>query len=55
MELSWKEVFNTNHKIHGFIDVAFEMAKNSGYPYMIWNDRVYEVKTRLELLGVVVK
>lgn len=37
----FEEVFNTNHKIFGHIDLAVDVAKDFGYKYFEWNGRVY--------------
>lgn len=53
--LSWKNIFNTDHKIPMFGDItaAIEAAKESGYPMFVWNGRVYnvDVKKLTEDLG----
>ncbi len=40
-DISWRNTFNTNHKIHGWIGRGFESARTSGYPYVAWNGWVY--------------
>jgi hypothetical protein len=41
--MSWKFVFNTDHKSWGFIDKANQAAKDSGYQFFTWNGWVYNV------------
>ncbi len=43
--ISWKDIFNTNHKFMFDINSAFETAKYYGYPYVYWNGRIYDVNT----------
>lgn len=43
MELTWKDVLNYKHK-KGFGDMqsyVYDVVLPSGYPYFLWNDRVY--------------
>jgi hypothetical protein len=40
-KINWENVFNTSHHLYGDISVAWDMAKNSDYPYILWNDRIY--------------
>jgi hypothetical protein len=42
--MSWKEVFNTNHKFWWDIMGATEGAWDAGYKYMSWNGWVYEIE-----------
>lgn len=52
--MSWKFVFNTNQRGVGFFqggergdkENAFELAKKSGYSFMLWNNDVYFVASR---------
>lgn len=41
MKLSWKDVFNSDHRFCGRIDKAFEAASSVGYQYFSWNGWVY--------------
>lgn len=43
MELTWKNVLNTNLTSYPRIDVAGHYARLLGYPYILWNDRIYRV------------
>lgn len=45
IKLSWENVFNTNHKWYGHLDLARRMATHSGYPYFCWNDCIYDTET----------
>lgn len=46
--LSWKNVFNTDHKIPMFGDIAeaIKIAKETGYSMFTWNGRVYNVNVK---------
>lgn len=44
-ELSWKMVLYPHGWI-GFIDKMQKYAVDLGYPYFIWNDIMYETKTK---------
>ncbi len=55
VELSWEVVFNAGLVRHGHINLAFEVAASAGYPFMLWNDRIYAVDTRTEAVGAYVK
>jgi hypothetical protein len=35
---------NTSHIRYGWIKDVFDLAQETGYPYFVWNDRVYESK-----------
>lgn len=52
----YENVFNTNHALHGHITIAFNLAKELGYPFISWNGRVYDMKEKeygtLEELGL---
>lgn len=41
-QINWSRVFNT-FKQYGDIAVAAKAAQDVGYPYFLWNDRVYDV------------
>lgn len=45
-DITWKNVFNTRLRpiLWGHISVAIEVAKAGGYPYLLWNGRVYTVE-----------
>lgn len=58
MKLSWRDVFDSQKKFHGSIDVAYKLAKDAGYGYFCWNDWVYDTvhvlrHGTLEQLGLV--
>ena len=40
-KINWSNVFNTNHKKYDSFVSAYELAKSSEYPYMLWNDQVF--------------
>ena len=40
-KLTWRNTFDTNHKLWWTIDQAFEAAHKAGYPYTAWNGRVF--------------
>jgi hypothetical protein len=40
---TWQSVLNPNYKFHGDIGTFFLVVTQSGYPYFLWNDRVYKV------------
>jgi len=40
-KINWSNVFNTTHKHFGWFATAYELAKDSGYPYFIWNDKIF--------------
>lgn len=46
--LSWKNVFNTDHKIPMFGDIteAIKATKETGYSLFVWNGRVYDVNVK---------
>ena len=46
VELSWKDVFDTTKKIYGHIDCAYNVVIQTGYEYFVWNENVYETKTK---------
>lgn len=41
-QLSFRDVLHTRERI-GSIHRMVEMAQALGYPYILWNDRVYKV------------
>lgn len=41
MKLTWKDVFNSDHRHWGWIDNALEAAASTGYSYFNWNGWVY--------------
>jgi len=41
INLSFRDVLHTRERI-GHIDRMLELAQTLGYPYFIWNDRVYK-------------
>lgn len=41
MRLSWKDVFNSDHKIWRSIDSVKESAVSAGYEYFTWGNFVY--------------
>ena len=46
LELTWKEVFDTSKKMYGHIDCAHEVIVKTGYEYFVWNENVYETKSK---------
>lgn len=40
---TWRQVFDTNHKMWWTLSKAFDGAIAAGYPYMAWNGNVYDV------------
>ncbi len=42
LDISWKNVFNSDLKRWGY-EAAFTAAKESGYPFIVWNGWVYDV------------
>lgn len=46
-KINWKNVFNTEHKSYNtFID-AVNAAKKAGYPYFLWNNKVFRCSDML--------
>lgn len=44
MEVSWRNVLDYRYNWHGSRDSFFKtVVVPSGYPYFLWNDRVYKV------------
>lgn len=43
-ELTWKNVFNSEHFYYGHISHMYNIVKNTGYKWCAWNGYVYEVK-----------
>jgi len=41
--ISWRNIFDSNHKMWWTIDKAFAAASAAGYPYIAWNGNVYDV------------
>ena len=41
MKLTWKDVFNSDHRRWGWIDNACEAALEAGYSYFSWNGCVF--------------
>ena len=42
ISLSFRNVLHTRERI-GHIDRMLELTRTLGYPYFVWNDRVYAV------------
>jgi len=40
---TWKNTFNSWHRMWGHVSKAAEAAVNSGYPYIAWNGWVFDV------------
>jgi len=40
--MTWRNIFDTNHKYWGHIQVALEAARNCGYKFMCWNGNILE-------------
>jgi hypothetical protein len=56
-KLSWRDVFDSEKKRHGHIDVALGLAVQCGYSFFTWNGLVYDTehvlpRGRLEDLGL---
>lgn len=45
-QLSYRDVLHTRERI-GHINLMLTLAKQLGYPYFIWNDRVYHISSGL--------
>lgn len=41
MKLTWKDVFNSDHRHWGWVGTAFDAAREAGYSYFSWNGCVY--------------
>lgn len=41
----WKNIFNTSFSPFGSMETALGVAQRMGYPFMMWNDRVYDSTT----------
>lgn len=41
-QLSFRDVLHTRERL-GHIDRIYELAKQLGYPYFLWNDRVFKL------------
>ena len=44
--IHWKNIFNSSHQIRHDIREALSDARNSGYPYFMWNDKIYSSVTK---------
>jgi hypothetical protein len=44
LEVSWKNTFNSNLKMHGITN-AFKNARDNGYPFVAWNGFIYDVNS----------
>lgn len=42
--ITWQNVFDCK-KHYGYIGNAVDAAYKAGYPYLMWNDRVYKIST----------
>lgn len=42
--ISWKDVFNTDHKHYGHILNCWEIVKQTGYKFFTWNGILYRVE-----------
>lgn len=40
--ITWENCLNTGFKLLGHISLAKQHADALGYPFFLWNDRVYE-------------
>ena len=38
---TWENTFNSRFKWWGHISHALDYAHKGGYPYLLWNDRIY--------------
>lgn len=59
MATNWRFVFNplqqNDQRFDGDRSTATDMAREIGYPFLAWNDRIYEVqKNFLEDTGLIV-
>ncbi len=43
--ITWNNIFNTTHHIHGHISKAKDAATQNGYPYFAWNGKIINSKT----------
>jgi hypothetical protein len=41
-QMTWRHIFDTNHRYWGHIKVALEAASNCGYKFMCWNGHILE-------------
>lgn len=42
-ELTWRDVFDTEHKRWPHLSTAMEAALQAGYLYLCWNGRIYTI------------
>jgi hypothetical protein len=42
-KINWSNIFNPTHKNWGWFSTCYDAAKEAGYPYMLWNDRIISV------------
>ena len=42
-ELTWQNIFNSNHKFYGHIDNFINIVLQTGYSYVLWNDQILKI------------
>jgi len=43
--MTWKNVFNSTHRWWGDIEKAQQVAKEAGYKFFCWSNRIYDTES----------